>query len=572
MTTQRLRLGEILVSEGLITEEKLTQAIEAQKKGGGKESIGAILIRLGFISDKNLALTLSKQLGILYVSKEDELSAPPTDKNLLRLVPEEFARKYCVLPLKQEGDKIMVALADPLDVVVLDNLRKMTGCDVRRVVASRGDVEAGITAFYGEGGMLRTAVEASYAGKETSDVAGELEDRLTLDDLVMSAEKAPVVKFTDLLVRQAILQRASDIHLEPFADRICMRFRIDGVLQEIPPPDVSMSRPIISRFKILSKMDIAEKRLPQDGSFSATIENRPIDFRVSTVPTVHGEKMVIRVLDRSSVTLSLDSMSFSPEELKIFRTNIHKPHGLVLLTGPTGSGKTTTLYASLHELKGPDKNIMTVEDPVEYQIPGINQVQVKASIGLTFAAGLRAFLRQDPDVMLVGEIRDLETAQICVRASLTGRLVFSTLHTNDAPSAVTRLVDIGIEPYFVSSSLLMVVGQRLIRKLCPKCKEPYKPQSSQLPKDFKLRPEVLYKPKGCAECSKTGYRGRMAVYEIMTISPEIQDLITRRAPLTDIRTAVLKNGMITLEENGYRKAAAGETSLQEVFRVLMAEA
>jgi len=573
MKRQHFKLGEILVKEGLVTEEQIAKALQLQKKNFG-ESLGRILVSSKVISEEDLVITLSKQLNIPYASREKGLLTPSREQELDKLVPEDFSRKNCVLPLSRHENSLTVALSDPLDLVLLDNLRAITGCNINPVIATRTDIEAGLTDFYGEGGMLEDVIRASYNIQEGSAEPEQrgFEERLSLDDLVASAEKAPVINLTDLLIREAIRMRASDIHIEPFYDTVSIRFRVDGVLHLIAPPDKSMLLPLVSRLKILSKLDIAEKRLPQDGSFRATIQDKLIDFRVSTIPTIYGEKMVLRILDRSSVTLNLEALGFNKDELTSFRKAIRKPHGLVLVTGPTGSGKTTTLYAALNEIKGDDKNITTIEDPVEYQMPGINQVQVKPSIGLTFSSGLRAFLRQDPDIMLVGETRDLETAQICIRAALTGHLVFSTLHTNDAPSALNRLVDIGIEPYLVASSLHLVMAQRLVRRLCPKCKESYPISGVLLPEKLKseaAKTKVFYKSIGCEACGKTGYLGRMAIYEIMGITPRIEQLVLQKASSAEVHDEACRSGMVTLEESGYRKVIAGDTSVEEVLRVAM---
>jgi type II secretory ATPase GspE/PulE/Tfp pilus assembly ATPase PilB-like protein len=483
-------------------------------------------------------------------------------------MPEELARKYAVVPVSLHNNSLTIASADPTNFVAIDNLVKITGHDIRQIVATRSDIESCIAELYGEGGMLKSAIEASYKTDGKPVRRAEAADKLSLDIGSDDAEKAPVVKLTDLLIRQAVKMKASDIHIEPFSDKLTIRFRVDGILQEIPPPDKSMMLPLISRIKILSKLDISEKRLPQDGSFSASIENRVIDFRVSTIPTIHGEKAVLRILDKSAVSLNLDTLGFEAKELEIFRKIIRKPYGMILITGPTGSGKTTTLYSALNEIKGGDKNIITIEDPVEYQMSGINQVQAKPGIGLTFAAGLRSFLRQDPDVMLVGETRDLETAQICVRAALTGHLVFSTIHTNDAPTTINRLVDIGVEPYVVASSLLMVVAQRLLRKLCPKCKEPFEPPAGILPKGWTGK-GTFFKPKGCDACSRIGYSGRVAIYEIMGMNEKLSELVTRRVSTQELREAARDGGMSTLEDSGFRKAAAGLTSIEEVMRLTL---
>ena len=568
-----LKFTEILLKEGIITQEQLEKALDAQKKSPD-QSIGPLLVKSGAVSDKDLAQALGKALNISYASRDSDLLTSAPDQNLHQLVTEEFCRKNHVLPLFRHANALTVAMADPTNVLVLDNLRLITGCYIHRLVASYSDIETNIGQLYGKGGgQLKSVVEASYKDKSGGDIIVKKEgseSRLSLDNLVASAEKAPVINLTDLLILQAVKDRASDIHVEPFEDHISIRFRIDGVLYEMPPPDKSMFLPLISRLKIISKMDISEKRLPQDGSFSATVEGRDIDFRVSTIPTIHGEKMVLRILDKRATSMSLEKMGMTKEELARFRKYISKPYGLVLVTGPTGSGKTTTLYSVIAELKGTDKNITTIEDPVEYQLSGISQVNVKPQIGLTFATGLRAFLRQDPDVMLVGEIRDLETAQISVRAALTGHMVFSTLHTNDAPSTINRLMDIGVEPFFVSSSLLMVVAQRLIRRLCDKCKESYKPAANQMPAKFKMTGAVVYRPKGCEHCAKTGYSGRMAIFEILYMTEKVQEMVIRRVSSSEIKDEACKDGMKTIEDSGFEKINEGVTSIEEVLRITMA--
>ncbi len=566
-----LKLTEILIQEKLLNQEQLSKALEAQKNNPD-QTIDSLLIKSGAISDKDMVMALSRILNLPLATRDSELLVPEREQNLQALLSEEFCRKNYVLPLYRHANALKIALADPTNVILLDNLRLMTSCYIQKVVASHADIEYAIGLLYGQGGsQLKTVVDASY-NKEKGEIAvkKESDSKLTLDNIVASAEKAPVINLTDLLILQAVKDRASDIHIEPFEDHISIRFRIDGVLYDIPPPDKSMMLPLVSRLKIISKMDISEKRLPQDGSFSAIIEGRDIDFRVSTIPTVHGEKMVLRILDKRATSMSLESLGMSKEELIRFRKHVNKPYGLVLVTGPTGSGKTTTLYSIINELKGSEKNITTIEDPVEYMISGINQVNVKASIGLTFAAGLRAFLRQDPDIMLVGETRDLETAQICVRAALTGHMVFSTIHTNDAPSTVNRLVDIGVEPFFVGSSLLMIIAQRLVRKLCEKCKTAYKPNLAQLPPNFKITADKIYLAKGCEKCGKTGYAGRLPIFEILYMTDEIQEMIVRRTTSIEIRATAIKNGMRTLEDSGIQKVNEGLTSLDEVLRLTMA--
>jgi len=514
---------------------------------------------------------LGKQLNIPYFSLGTGMLKPATDQELEKVVPQDFAIKNSVLPLSRTLRSLTVAISDPLDLILIDNLKKVTGCEINLVIATKSDILKATEEFYGKTKMFEEAVEASYDITSISAVGEELEtgeQELSLDKLIARAEEAPVVKLVDLIIRQAIDERASDIHIEPFKDKISLRYRIDGKLYEIPPPAKHLHLPIISRIKILAKLDIAEKRLPQDGAILVKIEDRPIDIRVSTIPTIYGEKIVLRILDRSSVVLDLNQMGFEGKQLELMRKAITAPYGLVFLTGPTGSGKTTTLYAILNEIKSPEKNIITVEDPVEYKLEGINQVQVKPEIGLTFASALRSFLRQDPDVMLVGEVRDLETAQICVRSALTGHLVLSTLHTNDAPSSINRLIDIGIEPYLLSPSLLLVVGQRLIRKLCPDCKEAYEPGPEQL-KNTQLKAELIYKAKGCTKCNQLGYRGRTCIAEMMVGNQEIRDLIAQRASFQKIKDAARAGGMQTLYESAIRKVGDGITSLEEALSVTL---
>lgn len=560
-----LRLGELLLKDGIINQAQLEKAINIQRQEGGR--LGEILIKLGILKEEQAVAILGKQLNIPYFNLGTELK-PAAEQNLEQLIPKEFALRNTVLPLSRTLRSLTVAMADPLDLILVDNLRKLTGCEINPVIATKSDISKAVENFYGKSKMFEEAVEASYIN--LPGITGTEDDyadqELSLDKLIARAEEAPVVKLVDLIIRQAIDERTSDIHIEPFKDRISLRYRIDGKLYEIPPPAKQLHLAIVSRIKILSKLDIAEKRLPQDGAFLVKLEDRPIDMRVSTIPTIYGEKVVIRILDRSAVVLDLDQMGFEAKQLADMRHGINMPYGLVLLTGPTGSGKTTTLYAILNEIKSPTKNIITVEDPVEYKLDGINQVQIKPDIGLTFANALRSFFRQDPDIMLVGEIRDLETAQICIRSALTGHLVFSTLHTNDAPSAVSRLIDIGIEPYMVAPSLLLVVAQRLLRKLCPDCKEAYEPSIEQTG-GVKIKADLIYRAKGCSKCGQLGYRGRTSIAEVMVINERLRDLVSQGASFQKIRDAAKENLMSTLYESGLKKVEEGTTSLEEALSV-----
>lgn len=572
----RLRLGEILIDQGLITEAQLQEAISVQKKEQGR--LGEVLLKLGMVKEETLAAALGAQLLIPYASKSSGLLKPQADQGLEKLVTQEFAQKFLALPLARNMGSLTCAVFDPLDLIMLDNLKVITGCEINLVIATKSDIIKAIQEFYsggkggdGMGSLLDRAVENTYdrstkdnaptAMKETSTDA-----ELSLDRLIAKAEEAPVIKLVDLIIRQAIDEKASDIHIEPFKDKLEVRYRIDGSLYQIPPPARHLHMAIVSRIKILAKLDIAEKRLPQDGAISAKLEDRTVDLRVSTIPTVWGEKVVMRILDKGATKLDLSTLGFDAKQLAVIRKALKSPYGLMFVTGPTGSGKSTTLYSALNEVMDPSKNIMTAEDPVEFKIEGINQVGVRNDIGLTFATALRAFLRQDPDIIMVGEVRDLDTAQICVRAALTGHFVLSTLHTNDAPSAITRLIDIGLPSYLITPSLVLVIAQRLGRKLCSKCKEPYEPNKEQLG-DLKINVDLIYRPKGCDECNHTGYKGRVVIAEVMAISDEIRNLVSKGATYQEIKDAARKNGMDTLFESGVKKVEEGITSLEEILGV-----
>jgi len=565
MKKSKDKLGQILLNEKIITEEELKKAIAIQKKEGTK--LGDILVNLGLVSENDIVVALAKQLSVPYASYSKGLLKPAEDQELSKLVPEEYARRHMLLPISKHLSSLTVAFVDPLDLITIDNLRHMTSCEINPIIATKSDIQRAITEFYGKEDLLKDAISGSYELEEFKAQKSTEED-LSLDELIARAEEAPVVKLVDLLLMQAIRDRASDIHIEPFRSRITIRYRIDGVLYEIPPPARYLLSAIVSRVKILSNLDIAERRLPQDGAFFVKVENKTIDIRVSSIPTIYGEKVVMRILDKSATPLNLEELGFESHDLENFRKAIKSPHGLILVTGPPGSGKTTTLYAALNEIKSPHQNISTVEDPVEYKLEGINQVQIRPAIGLTFANALRSFLRQDPDIIMVGEVRDLETAQICIRASLTGHLVLSTLHTNDAPSAISRLMDIGIEPYLISSSLILVGAQRLVRRLCVECKEAYEP-TQKIITDFKIKQELLYKPKGCDYCSHTGYRGRIAIYEIVLVNDKLRELISRGAGLGEIKRTVKETGVDSLLVSGIKKLEEGTTSIEEVLSITM---
>jgi len=565
-----LKLGEILLQQGLITEKQLLEAIQAQSKEHGR--IGEILIKLGMLTEEDLVNALATQLNIPFAEKDSNLLEPDTKSGLGKLVPYDFAKTNLVLPLTKKGRVLKCAVADPLDLLMIDNLKMITGCDIDLVIASRTHLIEAINRFYT---FIRSgATQSALAPKKKTEPAKIKEEERQLpiqsdeaiNKLIEDAEEAPIIKLVDLIIRQAIEQRASDIHIEPYKNQVILRYRIDGTLYKIPPPARHLHPAIVSRLKILAKLDIAEKRMPQDGAISFPLDDRVIDLRISTVPTVWGEKVVLRILDKSATPLDLNSLGFSGNQLDRVKISLKRPYGLFFVTGPTGSGKSTTLYAALKETIDPKKNILTAEDPVEFKIDGINQVGVRPEIGLSFATALKAFLRQDPDIIMVGEVRDLETAQICVRAALTGHFVLSTLHTNDAPSAINRLLDIGVEPYLLTPSLVCVMAQRLARRLCPKCKEAIEPNPDQFG-GINFKSDLIYKASGCDECNNTGYRGRIVLSETMIIDDPIRELITTKASYGQIRDAARKAGMVTLFEDGIKKIEEGILSFDEVVSV-----
>lgn len=562
------KLGQILITSGLVTQEQLDKVLELQR--GTTKRLGEILVELGLVTELDITVALSKQLGIPYATRASGLLKPPKGEGLETLILEEFARQHLVLPLLRNLHSLTIACVNPLDLITMDNLSRLTGCEINLVITPKADLESAIDLFYGADSMFKEAVDQSYQLADDEEAVVGQEQVLNLDRLKAAAEEAPVMRLVDLIIHQAIQERASDIHIEPFQDTLILRYRIDGVLYEISPPAKHLHAAIISRIKILSKLDIAEKRLPQDGGFVMALEGQTIDFRVSSIPTIYGEKIVIRILKKTPELLNMKGLGFDARALELFRQAINHPYGLMLITGPTGSGKSTTLYAALNEIRSPKKNIITIEDPVEYRLQGVNQVQIKPGIGLTFAKGLRAFLRQDPDVIMVGETRDLETAEICIQAALTGHLVFSTLHTNDAPSAVTRLINIGVAPYLVASTLSLVVAQRLLRQLCQQCREAYEPLPAVRQK-LGITEELLYRAKGCECCMNTGYRGRVGVYEVLALTRELQDLVGKGEPAHVLREAAVRQGLGVLWQAGLKKVQQGLTSIEELESTILLE-
>lgn len=559
------RLAAFLTDQRLIPQGELETALEILKTRGGY--LSEVLVSRGLMAEDDVAFALSQEFDVPLLSSQNGSMRPSDDKDLRKLIPKQFALRNVILPLSRDGSVFTCVMFNPLDVMLVDELRKITGCEVSTVVATKSDILRAIEEFYDTTVIAPKFQQHGHTVKSLDLRSPDSrDDSIGIESIVERARAAPVVKLVDLMLWQAIDKRASDIHIEPFDNQISLRYRIDGKLYEMSPPPKHLHLPIVSRIKILSGLDIAEKRLPQDGTFMVKLKDRTIDLRVSVIPTIYGEKVVLRILDRTGVVFELSEMGFEEEDLVKLRSAIFSPYGVVFLTGPTGSGKSTTLYAILQEIKSSEKNILTVEDPVEYRLAGINQVQVKPEIGLTFASALRAFLRQDPDIMLVGEVRDIETAEICVRSALTGHLVLSTLHTNDAPSALTRLIDIGVEPYLLAPTVLAVVGQRLVRKLCPECKEAYRPTTKDLG-SVKLNADTIYRAKGCPACNNTGYRGRTLIAEIMSSSEELKSLITHAVSYQNMRETARKLGMTTLYESGLKKVEKGITSLEEVMSV-----
>ena len=575
--TKKKMLGEMLLAGGLIKEEQLKKALEEQKKRGGR--VGEILVDLGFITEVNLSAFLGRQLHIPFIEIDKQL----VDTDVVRLIPDSMARRIIAIPLYRDKEDIVVAMSDPLNIFGLDDIKRTLGKEIRLVVATRSDILRAIDKYFG----VASAIEA--AASDFADLAEAVEAEVEVTGAA-AGDDAPVVKLVSMLVAQAIMDRASDIHIDPEGKGIKIRFRIDGVLREVRSIPREMHAPIVSRIKILANMDIAEKRIPQDGRFQARIthtESGPVitsmfrernalrmdgdttvDVRVSTLPVIQGETVVMRILDRTQIITNLEGLHFPSNMLERYRRLITRPYGQILVTGPTGSGKTTTMYASINSLDRKAYNIVTIEDPVEYQIMGVNQVQVNLKAGVTFSAGLRSILRQDPDVIMVGEIRDRETAEIAIHAALTGHLVLSTLHTNDAAGAATRLVDMGVEPFLIASSTIGILAQRLVRRLCEHCKKPYTP-TAEILKGLGMPNQAVtfYRGEGCPACKGIGYKGRVAIFELLEINEAVRDLIVAKASSSAIKAAAVQAGFKTLREEGLAKAAAGVTSVEEVLRV-----
>ena len=562
VTSRPGQLGHLLVQRGLITEEQLASALAEQAEN--RRPLGRVLIDRGLLTEENLVCALAEQSGYEYV----DLNEQQPDASVFSMLTAALARRYQAIPLRWEGDKLVVAMADPRNVLAVDDIRTHTGRTVKIVVASAASVAAAIERFENlEGDADRISAEAANSLEEETDDGSGLE---------YVVEDAPIVKLVNLLITEAVTDRASDIHIEPGQDDVRVRYRIDGVLHERMRLRKSIQNGVVSRFKIMADINIAERRLPQDGRATRKVGNRDVDLRVATLPTVFGEKVVIRILDRSTALLQLSDLGFLPESMSQYAEAYRKPYGTILVTGPTGSGKSTTLYATLNILNEDHRNIITVEDPVEFRLPGVNQVQVNPKAGLTFATALRSILRSDPDVILVGEIRDRETATIAIEAALTGHMVLSTLHTNDAASTPSRLVEMGVEAFLVGSALDCIVAQRLARRLCDRCKKAYQPTAEEIRSaagEYADRMEMAtgeqwFRAVGCGGCGRTGYRGRFAIHEVLTVSEEMERLIVERAHSDDMRRLATAQGMIGLRRAGLAQVRAGVTSAEEILRVV----
>jgi type IV pilus assembly protein PilB len=552
------QLGQILLEQGLLSEDQLNRALEEHRNT--PKSLGRVLIDLGYIRERDLVRALAEQVGLEFV----DLTEYRIDAGIATLIPEPICRRYRALAIGERDGRLLVAMSDPANVYALDDIRTITGREVQPVVATANDVEQAIAKFSGMGDQVEAlASEAVEALGQESDLA----------EIEAAVEDAPIVKLVQAIMTQAVADRASDVHIEPTEKDVRVRYRVDGVLHEVMHSPKSIQGGLISRLKVMADLNIAEKRVPQDGRLSMRVNTRQLDLRLATLPTVYGEKVVIRILDKSNALLELSDLGFLESSFKHYEDAFRKPYGAILVTGPTGSGKSTTLYATLNIVNSPDKHIVTVEDPVEYRLAGVNQIQVNPKAGLTFASALRSILRADPDIILIGEIRDRETAMIAVESALTGHLVLSSLHTNDAPSAITRLTEMGVETFLVASSVDCVVAQRLARKLCERCREAYAPEPQELleagyPESRMGEIRELFRPMGCQACSNTGYRGRIGLYEVMPMSEQIERMTVDRASSEAIRATAIEHGMHTLRDDGLEKAAAGMTSIEEIARVV----
>jgi type IV pilus assembly protein PilB len=568
------KLGELLVRNGRINQTQLNEALGLQKDQGGR--VGTNLVKLGYLTEKQLVDSLAQHFKVPAV----DLAGMDIDEAVLKIIPADLARKYTILPVSKTGATVTVAMIDPTNVFAMDDVKFMTGYRVEPVIASETGIRTAIDRYYGSTHAieLKKVMEDLTEESQSDLEVLEEEEDLDLATLEEESEQAPVVKLVNLVLTDAIKRGASDIHIEPYEKEYRVRYRIDGILYEMMHPPLKLKEAITSRAKIMARLDIAEKRLPQDGRIKIKTKisgkSKDLDYRVSVLPTLFGEKIVMRLLDKDKLMLDMTKLGFEPESLRKFETAILKPYGMVLVTGPTGSGKTNTLYSALQRINTPEVNIMTAEDPVEFNLSGINQVQTREQIGLNFAAALRSFLRQDPNIILVGEIRDFETAEVAIKAAMTGHLVLSTLHTNDAPSSISRLMNMGIEPFLVATSVHLIVAQRLVRRICSFCKEPLEVPPAALVQtgfaEHESRTLKLFRGRGCERCSNTGYKGRVGLYEVLEVDDELREMILSGASAFELRQKAVTNGMMTLRMSGLQKIRDGMTSIEEVVRETVA--
>jgi len=562
-----MKLGELLIKENLITEEKLDKALEEQNTHGGR--LGTNLVKLGFVSEKQLVSALSKQHNVPGI----DLNTVDIDENVLKIVPATVATKYELVPISRVGKMLTVAMVNPDDIFALEDIKFSTGFEVQPVIASENSIRNALEKYYEGQDLLQEVEKEIEAGMEDDvEIVGEeeKEQEEEMSDLASQVDSGPIVKLVNTIISNGVSAGASDVHIEPYDKELRIRFRVDGILREVMKPPKKMHKAIVSRIKIMAKMKIAEKRLPQDGRIKVKIKGKPVDLRVASMPTIYGEKMALRILDRSAISFNLEDLGFEENQLDLFINAIRMPFGIVLVTGPTGCGKTTTLYAALEKINTMDVNITTAEDPVEYSLVGVNQVQMREAVGLTFASALRSYLRQDPNIIMVGEIRDRETAEIAIRASLTGHLVLSTIHTNTAAATITRLTNMGVEPFLLASTLNIVISERLLRKVCLSCAEEVEVSADYL-KRIGLDPEEFngvkfYKGAGCSICNGTGYKGRLGLFEVMTLSPKLREVILERASTDKVQDETVKEGMKTLRDMAIVKLKLGVTTIEEVLK------
>jgi len=568
MISLKERLTDLLIKQNLIKQEDLDKAIQAQKEKGGR--LSEILVKMGFISENDLTSCLSQSLGLPPL----DLSRVKVDPAVIKIIPHDIARYYQIIPISKIGKTLSLAMADPLNIFAIDDVKALTGYEINPIIGKPKDIISAIEAYYPEDShqMIDSIIKGISDNEALELVREEDKADMAVEELARLTQEAPVIKLTNAILKQAVDVKASDILIEPMENGMRIRYRVDGVLREVDAPPKNLHPPLVSRVKVVAGLDIAEHRLPQDGRFKAQFENREVDFRVSILPTNLGEKVALRILDKNTAMLDIDKLGFDTKSLETVKGCALRPHGMILVCGPTGSGKTTTLYSILKYIDAPEKNIITVEDPVEYQLPGINQVTARTEIGLTFASSLRSILRQDPDIIMIGEIRDFETVDIAIKAALTGHMVLSTLHTTTAAGSLVRLVNMGVEPFLITSSLIAIVVQRLIRRVCQHCREPY-----QISEDIAVRIGIgnlpqgrgtsFYRGKGCRYCFNTGYSGRLGIAEVLVLSPKIKELILSRVEESQIKNTARAEGMQTLREEGLIKAIAGLTSIEEVVRL-----